>query len=123
MLAPLKQLSSYVPKHASIFSREYIKISDSLQQAERKSKDKFARIQFETDEISLQKDKLEEQNRNLLLFFVGTVMIGLLLFVIRTQRAKNRELLHKQAQQKANEDIYSRSEEHTSELQSRENLV
>lgn len=106
-LAPLKQLSSYDVQNSKRYSEEYIKINDSVQQAERRIKDKFARIQFETDEISLQKDKLAEQNRNLLLFFVGTVMIGLLLFVIRTQRAKNRELMLKQAQQKANEDIYS----------------
>ncbi len=106
-LAPLKQLSIIDPPNSSKYAAQYITIVDSLQQAERQVKDKFARIQFETDEISLQKDKLEEQNRNLLLFFVGTVMIGLLLFVIRTQRAKNRELLHKQAQQKANEDIYN----------------
>jgi signal transduction histidine kinase len=107
MLAPLKQLAVFEPKKASEYSEEYIKINDSLQQAERKSKDKFARIQFETDEISLEKNKLEEQNRNLYLFFVATIMIGLLLFIIRTQRARNRELLHKQAQQKANEDIYN----------------
>ncbi len=107
LLRPLKQLSNYIPENAGLYSTEYIKINDSLQEVERKVKDRFARIQFETNEIILQNDKLEEQNRNLLLFFVGTVMIGLLLFVIRTQRAKNRELLHKQAQQKANEDIYN----------------
>lgn len=106
-LTPLKQLSSFEIQNSRKYSDEYIKLNDSVQQAERKIKDKFARIQFETEEISLQKDKLAEQNRNLLLFFVGTVMIGLLLFVIRTQRAKNRELMLKQAQQKANEDIYN----------------
>jgi hypothetical protein len=87
--------------------KEYIKISDSIQLEERKSKDKFARIAFETDEIILEKDKLAEQNRSLLYFFVGSLFVGLLLFVIRTQRAKNRELLLKQQQQKANEDIYN----------------
>lgn len=106
-LLPLKQLSSYDIPESKAYSALYIKINDSVQLAERAIQDKFARIQFETDEISLQKDKLAEQNRNLLLFFVGTVMIGLLLFVIRTQRAKNRELMLKQAQQKANEDIYN----------------
>jgi len=106
-LTPLKQLSVYDTINPQNYSKEYIRINDSVQQAERQLKDKFARIQFETDEISLQKDKLEEKNRNLLLFFVGTVMIGLLLFVIRTQRAKNRELMLKQAQQKANEEIYN----------------
>jgi signal transduction histidine kinase len=107
ILLSLKQVSQVEHINAAKYSREYIKISDSIQQAERKIKDRFDRIQFETDEITLENDKLEEQNRNLLYFFIGTLMIGMLLFVIRTQRAKNRELLLKQAQQKANEDIYN----------------
>lgn len=106
-LLSLKQLSSIDHKNSSKYSKEYIRISDSLQLEERKSKDKFARIAFETDEIIQEKDKLAEQNRSLLYFFVGTLFVGLLLFVIRTQRAKNRELMLKQQQQKANEEIYS----------------
>lgn len=106
-LLSLKQLSSIDQKNSSKYSKEYIRISDSLQIEERKSKDKFARIAFETDEIIQEKDKLAEQNRSLLYFFVGTLFVGLLLFVIRTQRAKNRELLLKQQQQKANEEIYN----------------
>ena len=107
MLASLLQLSLVEHKNSVKYSKEYIKISDSIQLEERKSKDKFARIAFETDEIILEKDKLAEQNRSLLYFFVGTLFVGLLLFVIRTQRAKNRELVLKQQQQKANEDIYN----------------
>jgi signal transduction histidine kinase len=107
MLASLKQLSLVEHKNAAKYSKEYIKISDSIQLEERKSKDKFARIAFETDEIILEKDKLAEQNRSLLYFFVGTLFVGVLLFVIRTQRAKNMELILKQQQQKANEDIYN----------------
>lgn len=107
LLASLKQLSIVEIQNSSQYSREYMAISDSLQEAERVARDKFARIAFETDEIAFQNDKLHEQNRALLYFFVGTIMIGALLFVIRTQRAKNRELLLKQSQQKANEDIYN----------------
>ncbi len=107
LLGALKQISQVEHKNASQYSKEYITISDSIQLEERKSKDKFARIAFETDEIILEKDKLAEQNRSLLYFFVGSLFVGLLLFVIRTQRAKNRELLLKQQQQKANEDIYN----------------
>lgn len=107
ILASLKQISLVDTKNSSQYSKEYIKITDSLQLEERKAKDKFARIAFETDEIIQEKDKLAEQNRSLLYFFVGTLFVGLLLFVIRTQRAKNRELMLKQQQQKANEEIYS----------------
>jgi len=107
LLASLKQSSLVEHKNASLYSKEYIKISDSIQQEERKAKDKFARIAFETGEIIQEKDKLAEQNRSLLYFFIGTLFVGLLLFVIRTQRAKNRELLLKQQQQKVNEEIYN----------------
>jgi len=107
LLGALKQLALVEHKKASQYSKEYIKISDSLQLEERKAKDKFARIAFETDEIISEKDKLAEQNRSLLYFFIGSLFVGLLLFVIRTQRAKNRELLLKQQQQEANEEIYN----------------
>ncbi len=107
LLGSLKQISQVDHKNSSMYSKEYIKISDSIQLEERKSKDKFARIAFETDEIIQEKDKLAEQNRNLLYFFLATLFVGLLLFVIRTQRAKNRELLLKQQQQKVNEEIYN----------------
>lgn len=107
LLSSLKQLSLVEHKNVGKYSKEYIKISDSLQLEERKAKDKFARIAYETDEIIEQKDKLTEQNRTLLYFFIGTLFLGILLFVIRTQRAKNRELLLKQQQQKINEEIYN----------------
>ncbi len=107
ILLALKQLSTVDHQNSSLYSKEYIRISDSIQIEERKSKDKFARIAFETDEIIQEKDKLAEQNRNLLYFFLATLFVGLLLFVIRTQRAKNRELLLKQQQQKVNEEIYN----------------
>jgi len=107
LLGSLKQISLVDHKNSSLYSKEYISINDSIQLEERKSKDKFARIAFETDEIIQEKDKLAEQNRSLLYFFIGTLFVGLLLFVIRTQRAKNRELLLKQQQQKVNEEIYN----------------
>ena len=107
VLAALKQTGVVDPEKSSDYSEEYIKINDSLQNAERKIKDKFARIEYETDEIIQQKDKLAEQNRNMIFFFGLVIMIGILLFVIRNQRARTRELLLKQVQQKANEDIYN----------------
>lgn len=107
ILAALQQISIVDTIKSASYSKEYIKINDSIQLEERKAKDKFARIAFETDEIIQQKDKLTEQNRTLLYFFIGTLFLGILLFVIRTQRAKNRELLLKQQQQKINEEIYN----------------
>ena len=106
ILVSLKQLSLVDKLNSSKYTESYIKLNDSLQTIERKSKDRFARIELETDEILQQKDSLEQKNRSILNYFIGTIAIGSLLFFMRAQRAKSRELLLRQAQQRANEDIY-----------------
>lgn len=107
LLASLHQASEVDPKKAIEYNRRYITLSDSLQIAERNSKDRFAKIQLETNEIIEENQGLAEKNRNLLYVFVVTFILVVLLFVVRAQRARTRELLYKQAQQKANEDIYN----------------
>lgn len=106
-LAALKQASVVDITNSSRYSKDYIRINDSIQDVERASKEKFARLQLETDEIIQEKEGLAEQNRNLLYVFVVSFIVVVLLFVVRAQRARTRELLYKQAQQKANEDIYN----------------
>ncbi|MDI5886905.1 ATP-binding protein [Flavobacterium yafengii] len=107
VLASLNQLAIIEPKKASVYTKEYIHINDSLHKAERKIGNKFTRIEYETDEIQSENTDLVEQNRNLVYIFSGLAMLGLFTFVIKTQKAKNRELLFKQQQQKANEEIYN----------------
>lgn len=106
VLVSLKQLSLVDKLNSSKYTESYIKLSDSLQTVERNSRDRFAKIELETDEILQQKDSLEKKNRNILNYFIGTIAVGGLLFFMRAQRAKSRELLLRQAQQRANEDIY-----------------
>ena len=107
ILFSLKQGSVVDNTNASKYSEDYLKISDSLQIVERNSKDRFARIQFGTQEIIQEKDILEDKNRNLLYGFAITFILVSLLFIVRAQRAKTRELLFKQTQQKANEEIFN----------------
>lgn len=107
ILVSLNQLSIVDKAKSSKYSKEYIRINDSIQVAERRSKDKFARIQYETDEIIQEKDHLEDRNRTLLYVFVITFILVALLFIVRAQRARTRELLFKQNQQKANEEIFN----------------
>lgn len=105
-IAAYKQASNVNKSKSLNYSEYYIKLNDSLQMIERTSKDRFARIELETEEILQQKDSLEQKNRSILNYFIGTIAIGALLFFMRAQRAKSRELLLRQAQQRANEDIY-----------------
>jgi len=95
------------PKNNAVYSEEFFRITDSVQQAERATRNKFARIAYETERI-------EQQNRLLSKRINLVVAAGALLLIFTTGliiiirlRAKNRELRHAGEQQVANEKIYT----------------
>jgi signal transduction histidine kinase len=107
ILEALKQMEAVDQKNASNYSKEYIHINDRLQKAERKMGEKFSRIEYETDEIKVENTNLEGQNRKLLLIFGSFIILAILLYTIKLQKVKQRELLFKQQQQQANAEIYN----------------
>ena len=107
LILALKQGSLVDKKKATQYSKDYIRLSDSLQVVERKSRDRFAKIQFETDEISQENVDLEGRNRTLLYFLMFGGIIILFVFIIRYQRNRAKELLYLQSQQRANEEIFN----------------
>jgi signal transduction histidine kinase len=107
VLVSLKQLVVLDPEKAAIYNKEYIQINEKLQKAERSMGEKFSRIEYETDAIKDQNSTLELQNRNLVYALSFLTILGLFIYTVKTQKTKNRELLYKQQQQQANEDIYN----------------
>jgi signal transduction histidine kinase len=108
ILTSLKQCSIVNPPNLSNkYSLDYIRINDSLQLVERKSQEKFARIQLETDEIIKEKDDLEGKSKNYFYLIIGLVVFGGGFFVIRNQITRTKILQYKQAQQAANEEIFN----------------
>ena len=85
----------------------YIRLSDSLQKAERASRNKFARIDYETDQIIAEKDQATKERLLFLLLSIGLFITLTLLYIIITQRSKNKELKFIQQQQETNEEIYN----------------
>jgi two-component system, NarL family, sensor kinase len=85
----------------------YIKLNDSLQKNERAHRNKFARIQFETDEIEQKNIQITREKLWLMLLSGILLITALLIYVIVTQRNKNKELQLVQQQQEANEEIYN----------------
>lgn len=105
-LTSLKQLADLEPNKADNYLNEYIRYNDSLISAERKTLNKFTRIEFETDEI-LETNKILTQQR--IYIFGGSIVLILilsLLYFIRVQKAKNEKLFLETEQQKANEQVY-----------------
>jgi len=89
------------------YFEEHIKLSDSLLNHERGIRNKFARVQFETDQIEQENERIARERFWLLMVSIVLVIAIFFLYVIVTQRAKNKELRFEQDQQKANEEIYN----------------
>ncbi len=106
ILATLDFYTQLKPKEGLKYAKEYIKLSDSLQQQERLTRNKLARIEFETDEIIVEKEAISNRFRVILISSMLVISFGILFYIILYQRSKHRELLFSQEQQKANEEIY-----------------
>lgn len=89
------------------YLKEHIRLTDSLLHVERNVRNKFARIEFETDKIEEENERMSQQRLWLLIVSVVLLVTLFLLYIIITQRAKNKELKFEQDQQKANEEIYN----------------
>jgi len=86
---------------------EQIKLNDSLLNKERNIRNKFARIEFETDQIEAENKQISRERLIFLLSSIGLLITLILLYIIISQRSKNRKLQSAQQQQEANEEIYN----------------
>ncbi|GGZ85879.1 hypothetical protein GCM10007028_25210 [Algibacter mikhailovii] len=85
----------------------YITLNDSIIKNERTLRNKFARIQYETDQIEKENIQIAKERLWLLIISVVVVIASFLLYLFITQRNRNRELQLVQKQQEANEEIYN----------------
>lgn len=106
VLLTLDMYTKLEPKNGLKYAKEYIKISDSLQEHERNTRNKLARIEYETDEIIQEKELLSNQKSLVVIVSAILLFISALLYIILYQRSKQKELVFAQEQQTANEEIY-----------------
>ncbi|ADV50934.1 histidine kinase [Cellulophaga algicola DSM 14237] len=114
LLRTLNFLTLVDKKNASTYAQEYFVIDKKLQEDERKLRDKFARIRFQTDEFIERNELLAKQNVLLTrekrlwsaLAVLGLIGIVAILIIV-IQRIKNNNLRFKQQQQESNLEIFN----------------
>lgn len=102
----LKLLSENDIQNKDYYSKLYIKISDSLQNIERTTRNKFARIAYETEQVVEHNEILSKKNKYILISSVIGILFLSFLFIVYRLKIKNKELLFIQEQQESNEKIY-----------------
>ena len=105
-LSSLLLLSKIDTKNASQYLNKYVILNEKLEKNNDKIRNKFARIRFETDTYKYHNNRLSSQNTIILIVAIAVIFILSLLIFIRSERAKNRELILEAQKQQANEDVY-----------------
>lgn len=106
-LAILKLKKQANPAKAAKYQEIYINLSDSLLLEERNTRNKFAKIEFETEQIEQEKTDLAKKMNFILILSTLTVfLLGTLYFLYR-QKVKNKVLVLEKEQQKSNEEVYN----------------
>ncbi len=106
LLQVLELLARLNPNDAIAYTASYIKLNDSLQQEERKARNKFARIRFETNETLEQNRLLARQKQLWTGISIAVGLLAIAAFLFFDQRAKNQKLRFQQEQQASNEKIF-----------------
>nr|WP_315143884.1 ATP-binding protein [uncultured Flavobacterium sp.] len=106
ILQALKLLTKNDSKNKIYYSNLYIKVSDSIQNVERLTRNKFARIAYETETIEEQNQKLSKRNTYISSIAITLIFVFGIIFIFYRLKTKNKELLSTQKQQAANEKIY-----------------
>ena len=116
-LTALTLLGKIDVENSNTYLEERIRLSDSLHAEERKIRDKFTRIQFETAGLEAKTKQLSSERNNILIVSSFAVSILLLLLYIRMQKTRNKELIFDKIQQNSNEEIYDLMLKQQSKLQ------
>ncbi|MBD0776511.1 tetratricopeptide repeat protein [Maribacter sp. ANRC-HE7] len=106
LLASLGLLARIDSKNHLIHTERYITLYDSLVQLERRERNKFTRIRFETDEFIAENESLTRKKQLWTGLALGIFLLGVSVYVIFHQRAKNQALRFQQQQQTSNQEIF-----------------
>jgi tetratricopeptide (TPR) repeat protein len=105
LMESLRFLSEYDQENRDKYTAVYIQTQDSLRNLERQTRNKFARIAYETNEIEKRNDILIQRNTYLWAIISLVSVLLLIVFIVFKLRLKNKKLLYLQKEQQAVQQI------------------
>ncbi|WP_268225156.1 ATP-binding protein [Sinomicrobium oceani] len=117
ILKSLLLLSNLNKPISNTYLQEYIGLSKVIRLQERKTRDKFTRVQYETDRYVERNKQLSSQKLWILIIAIGLLLVLSFFYIFHRQRAKNRMLYLETRRQKANEQLYLLTLKHHERLQ------
>ncbi|MCL6265702.1 tetratricopeptide repeat-containing sensor histidine kinase [Flagellimonas myxillae] len=103
----LRLLTHIDSENAVAYSDTYYQLNEQIKEEERTTRDKFARIRLETDQVIQRNEALSRDKLIWALIAIAVFLASVAIFVILAQRASNNKLKFQQKQQEANQEIYN----------------
>ena len=104
------------PKKATYYKNEYVRISDSIVKKQRASRDKFARIEFETSQVEDANKVLSYKNIVLGLGIVISIIVLLLVIYIRHKISLKKQLVLLEQKNVADQELFKLTNDFQIEL-------
>ncbi len=99
VLKSLELLAASDLKNKNMYLADYLIVKDSLYEIDRQTKNKFARIAYETNEIEEHNEFLKQRNFYLLLLAVCAFIIAATIYIVFRLRMRNRKLYYQRNEQ------------------------
>lgn len=106
VLYGLELLAALDKANTKHYLEQHIALNKSLNARDRKLRNKFTAIQYETDKYIQENERLFRQRMRFLIVAITITTILILIYINTRQRAKNKELLFEREQQQYNEDMF-----------------
>jgi len=107
MLEILSYFSKVDPENSAVYLDKYITLNNKLQNEERQLREKFARIQFETEEVSAENQLLSRQKQLWTGIAGALLLLSIATYIIVDQRRKNQKLRFEKQQQANNQEVFN----------------
>lgn len=105
-LASLIVLSKIDKGNSTKYLNKHITLLNAIKENEKKLKNEFAKIRYETDEIKQKNKALILQKTLILTIAIAFILTTSLLYLIKIQKSKNKALKLEKEQRKATAEIY-----------------
>ncbi|UNY98343.1 tetratricopeptide repeat protein [Zhouia spongiae] len=106
LLETLELLSRMDPENALNYLHQYIGLNKKIQNQERQTRNKFTRIQYETDQYIAKNEQLSSKIKWVIIGSILIILLIIMTYWLYRQKAENKLLQLETNQQKANEQIY-----------------
>ena len=116
ILISLDFLSEVDKANAAIYRADYIRINDSIVKKQRENREKFARIEYETDKVVEENKILSNKNLLLLLGLTISIAIFLIVTIIKDKISRKKEFHLIQQKKLADEELLNLTKEFQSGL-------